>query len=243
MKHTALTALLLLLFITAMGQSQSNSWLRLSVEMPLAPKLNSVIEWQSRAQGFENGGLITSPLLHSVRPWLNYKIQENTTLSLSPIAYYYLYPVTISPKDQSKPAQQEWRTTVAVEQRWPLTQRFSLQSRTGLEFRNFSRQQDVIRVRQKFGMDYCLSPQVHVLAYDEVMANLYAGSFFEQNRLGAGVSFQLNKALGVETGYLYINRALPFYQGLLNQHVLYINIRLRFFRRFSAATGGGETLR
>ncbi|MFB6454945.1 DUF2490 domain-containing protein [Chitinophaga sp. Hz27] len=223
MKHLGLTALLLLLFIIAMGQSQSNSWLRLSVETPLAPKLNGVAEWQYRTQGMENSGPVNRPLLYSFRPWLNYQLHAHTLIAVSPIAYYKIYPVILTEKDILKSPQQEWRTTIAVDQKVPLTPKLAMQSRTGLEYRNFSAQQDVIRARQKFGLEYQLSPQTRVLLYDEVMANLNAGALFEQNRLGAGVSIKLDEMMALETGYLYINRALP----LINQHVIYVNIKLR----------------
>ena len=219
----------ILLGLTVSGQVKHNLWTRFTLQTKLNDKWEAALEFQHRRQHPENDPLFSKPLMYSVRPWINYKMNPHFSLSVSPLAWYQQHPVLLTAHDLAKDPMQELRSTLAVSYQTGLTRELSFQSRVGVEYRDFSTGQHVLRTRLRTGLQYSFSNNVSLNAYNEIMVNpagVAPGHFFDQDRQAISGVLKLNQAVTVEAGYMHVYRKLPAYDNVIQENNYFVQFNI-----------------
>ncbi|RAJ82243.1 uncharacterized protein DUF2490 [Chitinophaga dinghuensis] len=208
--------------------------MRTTLQTRLADKWDAALELQLRRQHPDNANMFSMPLMYSVRPWIYYRMNTHFSLSVSPLAWFRQYPVLLTEKDLSKAPMQEWRSTVAISYQTQLQQHLYFQSRAGVEYRNFSTGQRLLRTRIRTGFQYLLPGDVSLNAYNELMLNpagAAPGHFFDQNRQSISGIVPLSRGVTVEVGYMHIYRQLPTYDPIMQEHNYFVQLNISMQRK------------
>lgn len=217
----------------ARAQEHVNSWFRLTAEQRWSTRFSAALELQHRRQSSAaDHNPLAANLMYSVRPWLYWDWTQYRTLSVSPLAWYRLNRILFTEEDRQH-VQQELRTTVALSERWPLSQRLSLAGRAAVEYRMFEHAPDVLRFRARIGMQYRFPGHWSLVAYDEPLVNLCGVSsdhFFDHNRVAGGLGYEYGRHLLAELGYIRIARLPLNNTELLQEHNFYLQLTCRFQR-------------
>lgn len=222
-------SLLLIASTTLFAQStaHTNFWNKLAINKPLSNKINIEVEFQKRYQEDINHNFAENKLLSSIRFWIYYKINDKINLIASPFAYFENNPIIIKESDVNKILNYENRYAVAIELTQKLNSKIKFQNRTGIEFRNFiNTSPDYFRFREKLSIKYTLTSKISLNGYDEILINSNSGEglhYFDQNRLGSNISYNPNKNIKIEIGFIKIEHSQRNPSDILSENNFVLN--------------------
>lgn len=193
------------------AQTHTNFWSRFTIDKSFSSKIKFDVEFQYRQQnGFGNNNLFSEPLLYSLRTWFIYQPKNELQFSISPLAYFYHFPIINKASDATKPFLNEYRVSFAMDNKIANFKKYIFQNRVGLEYRIFQPTiKNGIRFREKVGLKYDFSYKWNVFLYDEMLLNLYGvnnNHLFDHNRLGLHTAYKFTKNIKIEAGYIFITR-------------------------------------
>jgi Protein of unknown function (DUF2490) len=193
------------------AQHHTNSWFKLYMTYRINGRLKVETELHHRRQnGFHNGNLLHNNLLNMGRVWLHYQANKNLLLSLSPFARFANYKVIQTKNDETLQPVMETRLTAAMAWQPPIASKWHLLSRSAIEYRLFKAPlADMVRLRQKWGLRYDISPKVNLSVYDELLANLPDKSthtFYDHNRIGTVLLYKCNDHCQIDIGFIHSYR-------------------------------------
>ncbi|MBX2924462.1 MAG: DUF2490 domain-containing protein [Chitinophagaceae bacterium] len=222
------------------AQTHINTWFRMTGRYYFSEKWMTDIEWQHRRQqGYSSNNPFHNELLNSVRPWVYYSFNQNIRIDASPIAYYSLYSVIKNKEDAGKKPQSEFRSTLGVSFKQPVTKKLAIGSRIMTEYRNFSVGNDIVRGRARLSADYEINKHYKITLQGEELLNMSGttpGHIFDHSRLSASVNKQFGKHYNVELGYIYISRLLPGDSFIRREHILFLNMIIDFKRNIKTSS-------
>lgn len=214
----------------AQQSMHTNLWSRVSATQPVNSKLKAEVEFQKR---WQNDGTVNSnttfdtKLMSSLRFWTHYQFNDKLIFLISPFAYYENEPVINKESDKTKKSSYENRYAVALEFNQKLTDKLKLQSKTGIEYRDFKNTApDYFRCREKLSLKYSFNTKFALLGYDEILINTTNSNglhIFDQNRLGFSLIYNPITMLKLELGYLKIERSQKSISGLLHEKDIVVN--------------------
>ncbi len=219
------------LIIFSQNTSHTNLWTRFTFSQTLSDKIKIDSELQYRTQNWFkcSNTPFDKNLMQSLRFWTSYKFNKNITFSISPFAYFFNYKLLKNESDLTKPINKEIRFASALDLQQELFKNFNLIFRTGYEYRNFIKSNDIQRFRQKFTFKYDFNEKYSISIFDEILMNINGVSrdhFYDHNRVGALFSLKLISLLKMETGYIYITRMQRNSLELIPEHNLILNFTI-----------------
>lgn len=246
MQKKLLIVLLLLCLGTHAQKMYSHGvfWGRLILSDKITPRLKCELYLQKRTQNEAPGyaNIFAAPHFTSVWFWVNYNLQPNLKLSVSPFGYFESNLFNTSPEDVSPPAIKEYRWTVRLE----TEQKFRFMNyynRYGLEYRwrdlqNNGNYRPNYRVRYMARLEkpikgmlskekpltFILSEEVFVQFGPAVRNN---PNIFDQNRIALGVNYEVAKNVKLTVSYLNILQQRISGKAVDNAHVLWGSPQLR----------------
>jgi hypothetical protein len=188
----------------------------------LADTINSKFKWelylQKRTQSAGTGNIFAVPHFLSIWPWLNYKLNSNTKISVSPVGYFES-EVFFNSLDNVKPAVKEWRSTIRLENEQKLKW-FNYANRYSIEYRmrdlsyngNY---QPNWRLRYQAKLEKPLKnvlskeKPLSVFVSEEVFVQFGKAvennpNIFDQNRISIGAGYEIFKNVKFSVSYLNI---------------------------------------
>ena len=204
-----------------------NGWLRTTGSLRLTDKWKTDMELQGRWQnGLNNFNPLKEKLLFSYRHWVYYKHDESLQFGLSPFAYYSLFKIIEDSTDYNSSPVHEYRSTVSAEVRHRLIGNLYATDKTMLEYRIFGHSGNILRLRNKLGLEYKINKPLAMKLSHEVLLNA-AGvekqHFFDHERTSA--SLEIKTAIGyVEAGYIHASRLPVLAETTLTENNLFINL-------------------
>lgn len=216
------------------AQIHYNSWFRGTISYPLSEKIKVETEFQHRRQnGYENKFMFDKNLMYTFRTWLQYQHNENVKVSLSPFAYFSNYKIIQQKVDERADPNHEIRFSGAIEMQQRIFRQLYLVDRTGVEYRLFEKTSNIVRFRNRIGLDYALNKKMRIGIYDELFFNMRgssAGHFFDHERIGSHFEYKITPTLKIGISYIHISR-LP----ITSEEKLYENnlmIQAAFLLRY-----------
>lgn len=221
---------------TLFAQYQHNTWFRGTVNVPLSSKLTLDTELQHRRQSALNtSNFLGENLMHSYRNWLHYQHQPFLRFSLSPFAYFNHYKILQSEDDRLGTPNHEVRFSAAFEIQLPLARNFYIIDRSAVEYRILSNaSSDITRFRNRLGVKYDLNDQFHLTLSNEFILNTSGvplTHFFDQNRIGLNVEYQVFNKLKFDLGYIHLIRFPVHATSALYEHNIYLNLACKLFQK------------
>ncbi|WP_207632484.1 DUF2490 domain-containing protein [Foetidibacter luteolus] len=208
----------------------------------LADRITDKLKWevylQKRTQNIPGekspfGG----PHFFSAWTWLNYSFSKSLKLSVSPLGYFDSNIFFTSPQDADLPGVKEFRWTVRLEQeqkfKWlNYSNRYSVEYRTR-DLSNKGIYQPNWRIRYQAKLEkpvlnllsktkpvsFILGDEVFIQFGKAVKAN---ANIFDQNRIYAGVSYEVIKNIKTTVSYLNIRQQRINGKDFDNAHVLWV---------------------
>ena len=232
-KHIIIYIFLFLAFHFSYPQNAAhlNFWSRISLVQPLNDRFKGEVEVQHRRQNnyaLQMENLLYAPLLSSVRTWAHYKHNENINFSISPFAYYRHNAIILNENDKNKPQTKEIRFSAAIELKYELLKNIKLIERTCFEYRDFQATNlDVVRVRNRLGLQYIFNNQWNITTFNEVFLNvkgISSAHIFDHNRFSFMLTMKATKNIRIETGYMYINRLPKNSEEYLYEHNFLVHL-------------------
>lgn len=214
-----------------------NAWTRLTISVPVADRWRVDAELQHRRQnGLGDRDMLYAPLMYTFRSWVHYQWRDNVKCSVSPFAYFSNYRIIQSTPDEVATPTREIRGTVAIEIKRPIYKKTTLVLRSAAEYRHWlGGQPDVVRLRNRVGVNYQLSRNMDATVYEELLCNLSGvppGHLFDHNRAALTIGYKLSTALRLDAGYIYINRLLAAPStDVVTEHNIFVNLTYRFERK------------
>ncbi len=229
LKKLLLTAIGLLVAQTIYGQQHNNIWFRGTLSYAANKKLKIDNEVQHRRQnGWNNENLFDNKLMFAYRIWLHYQHNEDVSFSVSPFAYFSNYKIIQKQADEIAKPTTEIRFSAAVDMLHNITKKLYLLDRTAIEYRIFdSKQADITRLRNRFGLRYDIHPKLKISVYDELLFNLSGSTqahFFDHDRLGLNVAYKALSYIKFDVGYIYISRLPLTNTEKLHEHNVFVNM-------------------
>jgi hypothetical protein len=222
---------LVILSIYSKAQIHYNAWFRGTLSYPLSEKVKVEIEFQHRRQnGYENKLMFDKNLMYSFRSWLHYQYNENVKLSLSPLAYFSNYKIIQQKVNESEAPNHEIRFSGTIEMQQRIFQQLYLVDRTAMEYRFFENTTNIVRFRNRIGLEYVLNKKMRFGIYDELFLNLRGtstGHFFDHDRIGSYFEYKITSSFKIGISYIHISR-LPLtsedrlYENNLLIHAAYL---------------------
>jgi hypothetical protein len=192
----------------------------------LTDTINSKLRWelylQKRTQNTssESANIFAAPHFISIWPWLSYKINRSTKVSLSPIAYFDSHLFYNSPQEVKPEGVKEYRTSLRLETEQKMrlfnySNRYSLEYRLQ-DFRNVGEYKPNWRVRYMFKLEKPLNnllsseKPLNVFASNEVFIQFGNAvrnnpNIFDQNRINVGAGYEVFKNVKLSASYLKIS--------------------------------------
>ena len=168
----------------------------------------------------------------------NYKLDQNFSLTASMM--YFELTLPQDPNADFKEIFRELRPQASINFSYDINERWSFLSRFKVEWRYIKRpfQSDYVfrnyRFRMRMGLNYQISRKWNVKFLEEVLFN--AGSnivrnVFDQNRLSAGINYNINANLSLETGYLYWFQQQFTGDDFFSRNIVYFTLKqnLKFY--------------
>lgn len=178
--------------------------------------------------------MLDKHLMFSFRNWIHYQYSKNVKLSISPFAYFSGYKIIEKQQDESFKPNSEIRFSVAAEIRRPMSQRFFIVNRTALEHRMLENSNDIMRLRNRLGLQYKVSTMLKLSVQDELLINVAGtniGHFYDHNRMAIEIEYSISGSLKINMGYMYITR-LPLNDiNALDEHDIFVNLTYQLFRK------------
>lgn len=213
------------------AQTHTQMWLRASVFHDFNQKISGILELNHRTQSDAHSeSPFRYPLCNAVRIWINYKLSKNETLNFSPYAFFSNDPVVNKVGDELKPNANEHRIQIQYESKYPLTKKWSIRNREGLEYRVFETNSNLLRFRLREGIAYQLNPNWNFQIYDELFLNTLQtenGHMFDQNRVGIQGTYSLNSSIKFDLGSNWMLAKPRTSDILQTNYMFYINWQLK----------------
>lgn len=226
-----LSLLTLICFFNAdiFAQAKNNAWFRGTMAYKVSTQLTADIEVQHRRQsGFTDHMILGHNLMYSLRTWIHYLPANELKISISPFARFSHYHIIEKAEDEIYAPAKETRFSIAALWQKDLFARFSLINRNAIEYRILSNQsRNIVRWRNRAGLQYNIKPGLSFLLYDEVFVNaagVQPGHLVDHNRLGTHFECKCLSQLKAEFGYIYINRLPLSGTNWLKENNLMLNI-------------------
>jgi Protein of unknown function (DUF2490). len=214
------------------AQQHYNSWFRLSVGRTIREHVDIDVELQHRRQnGFGNQYPLSNDLLSSFRSWIHYRYSPSLTFSVSPFAYFAHNKIILHDSDETSETRCEIRLSAASDLHYKLRSKFYLLNRAAAEYRIRGNEPDILRLRNKTGIRWDFAKKVKLQVFDELFVNasgVAASHFFDQNRIGGSVTFDLLPDVSAELGYLRIARMPVNTVALLYDNNFLLNVSYQF---------------
>lgn len=214
----------------AQQSMHTNLWSRIAVTQPVNSKLKAEVEFQNRWQNdvaVNSNYTFDTKLMSSLRFWTHYQFNDKLIFLISPFAYYENEPLINEESDKTKKSSYENRYAVALEFNQKLTDKLKLQSKSGIEYRDFKNTAlDYFRCREKLSLKYNFTTKIAALGYDEILINTTNSNglhHFDQNRLGFSLIYNPTTMLKLELGYLKIERSQKSISDLLHEKDIVVN--------------------
>lgn len=194
-------------------------WTPVYLNVPITEKFKGNLEIHPR---FDNN--VTEALQVIVRPSLGYQVNKNLSLWQGVAWIPNFHPSSTEYRVWQQAFLENSFSKVNLSNRLRLEERF-LEDVGGVSLRGRYRLQGTFPLGKRKRWALVASDEVFV-ALNSLSGGPRSG--FDQNRLYAGLSRQLNEQLRVEGGYLlqYINRRSPGADSLNHAFVLALNINL-----------------
>jgi len=218
--------LLFLVFINfnVSGQNNTQLWTRINIISNINKNWSFSNEFNIRMQSQNNTNLFfDKPLVNAYRIWINYKIDKNNYLHISPFAFFKNYKLKDSEPSQTKVAN-EYRWQIQWENHTKTNQNVFLNSRFGIEHRIFEEKENSIRLRIREGLLIDLNHSISFFIHDEFMINLNkinTDNIWDQNRITFQTNIKTSKLSRLEIG-TFVNTTFD----LSNNKVIFANLHL-----------------
>jgi len=218
------------------AQTHLNAWFRGTVSIPVGSKIKVDAEFQHRRQnGFDNRDMLDKNLMFTFRNWIHYQHNSAFKFSLSPFAYFSNYKIIQKNADETAASNSEIRFSAAVELHREMVKRFYIIDRTAAEYRLFQNNQpDITRLRNRLGFRYHFTNIFKLSVFDEILVNV-AGTthihFFDQNRMGLDLEYNVLPSLKFDVGYMYIDRLPLISSTRLNEKNIFLNLTYQMHKR------------
>jgi hypothetical protein len=227
----AIIAIVILSFFLApktVAQEHKNSWFRTTLSIPITEKIKTDLELQHRRQNdFESNNPFDKNLMYTFRTWLYYKQNKDVVYALSPFAYFSNYKIIQKESDAVAKPTNEYRFTASVELQHQLATKFYVVDRTAMEYRVFEGSiENTTRLRNRLAFRYDFNPNYNVAIGDEILINSTgtdAQHIFDHNRIFTNFSYNLNSAVKLDIGYIYISRLTKSNIDLIDESNFYLN--------------------
>ena len=223
-----LTLLLVIVSTGLQANAHIDGWFRVTGSLILNSKWQTDAELQGRWQnGLNNTNPLREKLLYSYRHWIYYEHSKTMQLGVSPFAYYTLYKRIADSADNRKPPVHEYRASVSAMFRQHVIGNLYTTDKTMLEYRVFDHADNILRLRNKLGLEYRINTMLTSRLFYEVLLNA-AGvkkqHFFDHQRTGAGLECRMSKA-SVEIGYMHINKLPAITETTITENNFFVNFR------------------
>lgn len=189
----------------------------------LADKLSDKLKWevylQKRTQNIPGDkNILEGPHFFSIWPWLNYQVSNEVKLSVSPLGYFNSNLFFTNPGDEKNEGVKELRWVIRAEhekKKWlNYTNRYSVEYRLR-DFQHDGHYQPNWRMRYQVKLEkpikgilskqkplsFSLSNEVFIQFGKAVRKN---ANVFDQNRIAAGVSYEVFHNVKASVSYLKI---------------------------------------
>jgi hypothetical protein len=147
--------------------------------------------------------------------------------ALSPFAYFSNYKIIQKESDAVAKPTNEYRFTASVELQHQLATKFYVVDRTAMEYRVFEGSiENTTRLRNRLAFRYDFNPNYNVAIGDEILINSTgtdAQHIFDHNRIFTNFSYNLNSAVKLDIGYIYISRLTKSNIDLIDESNFYLN--------------------
>ena len=210
------------------AQEHTNSWFRNTLSIPVTEKIKTDIELQHRRQNdFESDNPFDKNLMYTFRTWLYYKQNKDVVYAISPFAYFSNYKIIQKESDAAAKPTNEYRFTASVELQHQLATKFYVVDRTAMEYRVFEGSiENTTRLRNRLAFRYDFNPNYNVAIGDEILINSTgtdAQHIFDHNRIFTNFSYNVNSAVKLDIGYIYISRLTKSNIDLIDESNFYLN--------------------
>ena len=210
--------------------------MRATLSIPVKERFKVDGEVQHRRQnGFQNNNLFDKNLAFSFKNWIHYQHNQNLKFSVSPFAYYSNYHIINSEADERANPNSEVRFSAAMEMNHEIVNRLHITGRTALEYRIFEKHhKDVVRFRNRFGLQYEISNDWKVVSFVEVLVNLSGvppTHFMDHNRYGGNVEYHPTPNIKLELGYIYISRLPKMNIQKIGENTFFLNLTYQLTKR------------
>lgn len=206
----------------------TNGWLRGTAGWALGRNRRTEGELQGRWQSrLNNANPVQEKLLFSYRHWLYYNHSESLRFGISPFAYYNLYRIIQDSSDLDRPPTKEYRLTISTELRHRLLGGLFATDKTMLEYRMFDLSADILRLRNKLGLEYVIRNAFKAKLSHEVLLNAAGTSkshFFDHERTSLSAEYKPTPTLAIEVGYIHARRLPLTAENTVAENNLFINL-------------------
>jgi len=168
----------------------------------------------------------------------NYKLDKSFSLTASMMYFEMVLPQ--DPYSEDRFIYQELRPQVALNFKHSIDQHWSFLSRFKLEWRYKNRPDEMkytfsnYRIRMRMGIKYKLNDKWDAKILEEIHFNIgkkVLRNVFDQNRLSAGLNYNINTNFSLETGYLYWFQQRSTGIDFYSRNIVYFTLKqnLKFY--------------
>lgn len=189
----------------------------------LADTINSKFKWeiylQKRTQSVGTGNIFAAPHFLSIWPWLNFKLNSATKISLSPIGYFDSHVFYDKAEDVKPEGVKEYRVSLRLENEQKLRY-FNYSNRYSLEYRMRDlayngdyqpnwRARYQLRLEKPLFNVLSKEKPLSVFVSEEVFVQFGEAvrnnpNIFDQNRISIGAGYEVIKNVKFSASYLNI---------------------------------------
>lgn len=199
------------------------------------------MEFQHRRQnGLDSKMPFKHDLMYSVRNWTRYRVNERLFVSVSPFAYFSHYRMIGKEGDHRFPPSREFRFSTALRWQKDIGKGFQFVNRGAAEYRIFNnRTKDVIRLRDRVGIQYGFLDNFSILVYNELLVNVAGverNHFVDHNRIGTQLEYHPRPQIKLRLGYLYIDRLPLTGKTRLHENNMAVNLTYNLKKRSKSSS-------
>jgi len=226
-----------MLIAISVRTQHNNAWFRATLSYPLTTKLKADGELQHRRQsGWGNNNPVNRHLMFTLRNWIHYQHSPDLKFSVSPFGYFYHYRVIEHEADEMLSPVREYRISAAIDWQHLLgSRRLYMVTRSAGEYRMFmGNPVHITRLRSRLGFRHEINKQVRIGLYDELFMNVSGvtrNHFYDHNRIATNLEYDFSKSCKLETGYIFVDRLLPYNEYAIRESNVYVNLSCRLKKR------------
>ena len=220
----------------------------------ISDKIGSKLKWevflQKRTQNDESdkSNIFNHHQLTSYWLWLHYQVSKDLRISVTPLCYFNTIALFPQPPELGNRGVKEFRWAVQLEQTQKF-KHFTYANRYSIELRNRDLQTEGVyvpnfRIRYRAKLERQLKGGAHpigAMLYDEVFLEFgkavsASPAIFNQNRLYAGLNYEIVKNVKFSLGYMYLLQERPTGKAIDSVNVLwgiitFDNVISQFYRK------------